>query len=96
MGMSKNYSLKSPFCGKIRARSNTCFIGPLRVHMPNGVSIGLAVTNRRTRGGGSNLKVGAHGERRAQSDFTFSVKMNFNHKYNVFLYFTFIYKYHFK
>ena len=60
MGMSKNYSLKSPFCGKIRARSNTCFIGPLRVHMPNGVSIGLAVTNRRTRGGGSNLKVGEH------------------------------------
>ena len=36
------------FCGRMRVRPNTYFIGPLRVHTPNSISIVLAVTNRQT------------------------------------------------
>jgi len=39
---------KAPFCVRMRVPPNTWFIGPLRVHMPNGMSIGLVVTSRQT------------------------------------------------
>jgi len=35
---------RASFCGRIRAQPNICFIEPLRVDTPNGVSIGLAVS----------------------------------------------------
>ena len=39
---------KAPFCGRMQARPKTWFIGPLRVHMPNDISISLLVTSRQT------------------------------------------------
>ena len=39
---------KAPFCGRMRAPPNTMFIGLLRAHTPNGISISLVVTSRQT------------------------------------------------